>query len=435
MLIYIQWVLEDKEDHWVRLDAVVKTNMPDSRLGFAAIESRTHGHVLWVALDHSATRIGYVLSPEMYKKYGRSMSKEDAMKEAKAAVAPFKLEFVDVHWHTVYGVKQHVAARMQDRERILLAGDAAHTHSSGAAQGMNTGVHDAVNLGWRLAGVINGWYKSEVLSNYSDERRGAAQQLIANDRLISALISGKKPGKYEDRTESVPEILDEVMEDQLAFTFGLGVEYGESVVNDVKNSYPPIAQIPGQRAPDVSVYKNGFTRAPIRLYEVTKYNGKFHLLVFAGVARDTRPLLEHLRAQVDKLAGPYEHVLAFRTLIAGTGNAFAEHLGIKSQFGEAYWDIDYKAHEHYKIPLDLGALVVLRPDGIQGFVAPLDGFDKVVEYLSKIANPREIKKVASNGMNGHVGEMINLDENNLYYQQAKEQGSASGVEEGHVASG
>ena len=357
------------------------------------------------------------------------------MKEAKAAVAPFELEFVDVHWHTVYGVKQHVAARMQDRERILLAGDAAHTHSSGTAQGMNTGVHDAVNLGWRLAGVINGWYKPEVLSNYSDERRATAQQLIANDRLISALITGKKPGKYADRTESVVEILDEVMDDQRSFTVGLGIEYSDSIVNDVKNSYPPIAQIPGQRAPDFNLYKNGFTRTPIRLYEVTKYNGKFHLLVFAGVARDTRPQLERLRSQVDKLAGPYEHVLAFRTIIAGTGRAFAEHLGIKSQFGDAYWDVDHRAHEQYKIAEDVGALVVLRPDGIQGFVAPLDGFDKVVQYLSRIANPREAKKVASNGVNGHIGEMINLDENNLYYQQAKDQGSVSGVEEGHVASG
>ena len=71
----IQMIGEDKEDHWVRIDGIVKTNMPEARLGFQAIESRTHGHVLFVALDHSATRIGYVLSAEMFKKYGRKMSK------------------------------------------------------------------------------------------------------------------------------------------------------------------------------------------------------------------------------------------------------------------------------------------------------------------------------------------------------------------------
>jgi hypothetical protein len=139
-----------------------------------------------------------------------------------------------------------------------------------------------------------------------------------------------------------------------------------------------------------------------------------------------------LRSQVDHLSAAFEHVLAFRTLVAGTGVVFAEHLGIDRQFGDAYWDLDHRAHEHYKISLDLGALVVLRPDGILGFVAPLDGFDKVVEYLSKIAIPRERKTAVANGANGYVGEMINQDENNLYYQQAKQQGLPASVEQGHV---
>lgn len=123
----------------VRIDGVVKTNMPDSRAGYGGFNSATHGSVLWVALDHGATRIGFVLSKDMYAKYGRNMRQEDAIKEAKVAVAPFDLEFEQVDWHTVYTVKQFVAEKFQDRERILLAGDAAHAHSSGTAQGMNTG--------------------------------------------------------------------------------------------------------------------------------------------------------------------------------------------------------------------------------------------------------------------------------------------------------
>ena len=295
---------------------------------------------------------------------------------------------------------------------------------------MNTGVHDAVNLGWRLAGVLNGWYRSEVLSNYSGERRAAAQQLIANDKLISALIGGNKPDKYKHRTESTVALLDEVMQDLHDFTFGLGIEYAASVLNDVHGSWPPIAAIPGQRAPDVLVYKNGFSRLPIRLYETTKNDGKFHILVFAGLAHANIAALQRLRNQIDSLAGPYNHVLNLRTIVAGTGNAFAEHMGVE-QFGDAYWDVDHKAHEHYKIPLDLGAIVVLRPDGILGFVAPLDGFDKVIAYLSRIANPRELQK-AVNGANGYVGEMINLDENNLYYQKASEDAA---VEEGSAVAG
>ena len=366
----------DKEDHWVRIDGIVKTNMPDSRLGLGAVLSPTHGHVLWVSLDHGAARIGYVLTPELYQKYGKKMSKEDAVKEAKVAMAPFEVEFLQVDWHTVYVVKQHVAERLQDRERILLAGDAAHTHSSGAAQGMNTGMHDVVNLGWRLAGVINGWYKPEVLANYSDERRAIAQQLIDNDKIVSALVSRHKPGKFEGRPEDPMVLFDEFMRDIHPFTYGLGIEYQPNLVNDVQRSYPPIGAVPGQRAPDILIHKAGFKGLPIRLYEVTKNTGKFYVVVFAGSARDTRASLKVLRSQVDELAPKFEHAVAFRTIIAGTGLAFAEHLGVE-QFGEAYWDLDHMAHIRYKISFDAGGIVVLRPDGYLGFVAALDDFDKV----------------------------------------------------------
>jgi phenol 2-monooxygenase (NADPH) len=131
----IPFIGERHMDHWVRIDGVVKTNLPEARLGFGAIESPTHGQVLWVSLDHGATRIGYVLSPDLFEKYGTKMSAADAIKEARNAIAPFSLEFEEVHWHTVYGIQQHVAERFQDRERIFLAGEAAHTHSSGTAQG------------------------------------------------------------------------------------------------------------------------------------------------------------------------------------------------------------------------------------------------------------------------------------------------------------
>ena len=366
----------------------------------------------------------------MYTKYGKNMSKEDAIKEAKAAVAPFELEFEQVDWHTVYGIKQKVAERFQDRERILLAGDAGHTHSSGGAQGMNTGVHDATSLGWRLAGVINGWYKPSVLANYSEERRAIAQQLIENDKSMSALVSGKRPSRYANRMEDTFRLLGEFMVETAAFSMGLGIEYPQNLLNDFDGSFPPLGPVPGQRAPDVLVHKHGFHKLPIRLYEVTKYNGKFHAVIFTGEPRDTQPSLKRLRAQVDDLASKFAHVLDLRTIITGTGYAITEHLGVH-QFGDAYWDIDHSAHVRYKVPEYAGAIAVLRPDGILGFAAPLDGFDKVAEYLGRLVVPRKQENnVVTNGVNGDVGEMINAEENNLYYQQAKEQGMPVSMEQG-----
>lgn len=88
---------------WVRIDAVVKTDMPDSELGFASIESKTHGNVLWCSLDHNRTRIGLALTPELQAKYGDNMTLDQALEEAKASMLPFKVEFVQVDWYTVYG--------------------------------------------------------------------------------------------------------------------------------------------------------------------------------------------------------------------------------------------------------------------------------------------------------------------------------------------
>lgn len=88
---------------WVRIDAVIKTDMPDSEVGFGSIESPTHGNVLWVSLDHNRTRVGFALTPEMVEKYGDHMTQEQAVEEAKASLLPFKVEFLQVDWYTVYG--------------------------------------------------------------------------------------------------------------------------------------------------------------------------------------------------------------------------------------------------------------------------------------------------------------------------------------------
>ena len=426
----VPFVGERKVDHWVRIDGMVKTDMPDARLGFGAFETKSHGHVLWVSLDHGATRIGYVLGDELFKKYGTKMSAADAAAEAAKAVAPFELDFTEIHWHTVYGIQQHVAERFQDREQILLAGDAAHTHSSGSAQGMNTGMHDVSHLSWRLAGVLKGWYKPEVLETYSLERHAAATQLINNDKLVSQLISQKVPDSMKGRTEDSMVLLDEVMRDQASFTNGLGISYAPNLLNDVEGSYSSINVVPGNRFPDVEIYRNGKTRRPIRLFEVTKYNAKFRMIVFAGFASSTRSQLQALRTAVNRQMPSLQHAVEYLTIIAGMGRAFEEYLGVP-QFGKAYWDIDHNAHVGYGINPEHGAIAVLRPDGLLGFSAGLEGFDGVVQYLERLIVPREMKAAT----NGHatrkeLGTFASENENNLAYPGEDE---PKGNESGKVA--
>lgn len=424
----------EKEDHWVRVDGVVRTNIPDARSAYIRLESKTHGQVLWAQLDHGATRVGFALSPELYAKYGQHMTQEDAVKEAKAAVAPFELEFDQVDWHTVYTIKQFIAVKLQDRERILLAGDAAHAHSSGTAQGMNTGVHDAVSLAWRLAGVLTGMYKPDVLQNYHSERHGVARHLIGNDKTIAELISGRRPERFKDRPEDNFVLFSEFIHAEWDFTMGMGISYPASLLNDVTGSSPPIGVVPGYRFPDAMLQKPGFRAAghTVRLHEITEYTGKFHILIFAGDPRSTKVQLGKLRRDVDEHVGRFQHAVEFRTIICGRGPAHGECLGVEP-FGWAYWDVNQSVHGQYDIPYKRGVIAVLRPDGILGFVAPLDGFERVVTYLERLIIPRKPETMI-NGATADIGELINADENNLYYKRINGQDVPESVEQGTVKS-
>ena len=87
---------------WVRIDGHFKTNMPDADLGFASIESQSHGNVLWVQLDHGVKRIGFAMTDEMLAKYGGQLTEEQARHEAVESMKPFTLEFESVGWWTLY---------------------------------------------------------------------------------------------------------------------------------------------------------------------------------------------------------------------------------------------------------------------------------------------------------------------------------------------
>src|SRR5690606_9622284 len=74
--------------------------------------------------------------------------------------------------------------------RVLLAGDAAHVHSPVGGQGLNLGVQDAVNLGWKLARVAHGTSSESLLDNYQAERHPVAARVLKNTLAITALSRG-----------------------------------------------------------------------------------------------------------------------------------------------------------------------------------------------------------------------------------------------------
>merc|ERR1712178_621740 len=95
-------------------------------------------------------------------------------------------ELSNPEWRTVFRTHERLAGNYR-KGRVLLAGDAAHTHSPAGGQGMNTGFQDAFNLSWKLALVIKGVGRSELLDSYEIERRPIASALLKNSGLTTKI--------------------------------------------------------------------------------------------------------------------------------------------------------------------------------------------------------------------------------------------------------
>lgn len=290
-LLSIPFEGSTSEDKWVRVDGHVKTDLPKPR-AYCSIESPTHGNVLWVGLDRGATRIGYAFTDDRAKAYAE-FNEQAAVKEAISAVKPFTVEFEHVDWWTIYTVGQRIAKCFSVDGRFFLVGDACHTHSSGAAQGMNTGIHDAVNIGWKLSLMLRGLAPPSLLDTYEMERRPHVQRLIQNDADISRLMTNRLPENWQgDPAADVNEVLARIMNEARNFNSGLGISY-ESLVDSplVVASSSPGPLKPGMRAPDISLRRPG-TFEHTRLIRETPSFGCFYVVFFA--AEDPRRLPEAL---------------------------------------------------------------------------------------------------------------------------------------------
>jgi 3-(3-hydroxy-phenyl)propionate hydroxylase len=144
------------------------------------------------------------------------------------------------------------AAAYRDR-RVLLAGDAAHVHSPVGGQGLNTGVQDAVNLGWKLAQVVNQTSPESLLDTYHAERHPVAARVLRNTMAQVTLL------RPDDRTKALRDTMSELLSmdeprKQLAAEMsGLGVHY------DLGEGHPLL----GRRMPDLDlVTANG----PLRVF-------------------------------------------------------------------------------------------------------------------------------------------------------------------------
>lgn len=222
-------------------------------------------------------------------------------------------------WVTQFGD----AARQADRYRVgrvLLAGDAAHIHFPAGGQGLNTGVQDAFNLGWKLAAVVQGRASGDLLDTYEAERFPVAARVLHNTRAQTAL---SRPGSHADALRDTFTGLLEI--DDVRFRLGLMIT-ALDVRYDLKDDHP----LTGRRVPDADVTVAG---AATRIHRLLT---------------GSRPVL-----------------LTFGASVAGVDCVQATC-----------------AAEHWTVPgvgeIDRPAAVLIRPDGYVAWAGDGDGLEEAL---------------------------------------------------------
>lgn len=156
----------------------------------------------------------------------------DEFRRQLRAVAGTDFGVHSPRWLSRFGDATRLAERYRDG-RVLLAGDAAHVHPPVGGQGLNLGVQDAFNLGWKLAAQVNGWAPDGLLDSYEAERRPVAAEVLDNTRAQMELMS-LEPGAQAVR-RLVAELMDveEVRRRLVEKITAIGIRYDFGVDHEL----------------------------------------------------------------------------------------------------------------------------------------------------------------------------------------------------------
>ena len=142
--------------------------------------------------------------------------------------------------------------------RVLLAGDAAHIHYPAGGQGLSLGVHDAVNLGWKLAQVVKGISSEQLLDSYHAERHPVTARSLRHTMALTALQRGDERSRALAEVASRLAQIDEARIELAGITSGLDVHY------DLGEGHPLL----GRRMPDLDLLMSD--GGAIRVYELMR---------------------------------------------------------------------------------------------------------------------------------------------------------------------
>ncbi|KAI1624577.1 phenol 2-monooxygenase [Exophiala viscosa] len=419
------------QKHFGVMDIVPRTNFPDVRIS-CVIHSARHGSIMTLPREGRLIRC-YVQLAETGGEEDRfddkKVSFEDILTKAQKIISPYNLESGECQWWSIYTVDHQIAKTNSLHDRIFIVGDAVHAHTPTMGAGMNVSIQDSFNLGWKLAMVIKGLAKPQLLDTYRDERHRAAETLLDLDQEMSQFFV---QGPCDNSKN-----YDEFRKKFTPFLSGTGVIYGPSVIraeddNDEQvngdsgspakagkskfHSQKSLARniLTGQRL-DSHIVVNQADASPRHIHDFMTSTGPWRIIIFAGDLTKTKQwerleslarrlsdqnsiVCRHLRPNEPKEAAveiftihsaprveielldlpevlrPYHETLGY-----DYWKVFASETSIKEREGDPE-----DAYSRYGIDAQHGCVVICRPDQHVSLVCDMEDVDMIDEFFEQV---------------------------------------------------
>lgn len=402
----------DKANHaWGVMDTLALTDFPDVRIK-SAIHS-SNGSILLIPREGGQLFRLYVDLGEVAEDDNgkvRQTSLEEIIQRAQAILQPYTLDVKNVAWHSVYEVGHRLTDRFDDvpleeigsrDPRVFITGDACHTHSAKAGQGMNVSMQDGFNLAWKLGYVLTGRSPQSLLATYSAERKVIAMDLIDFDKKWSSLMAAT-PEELEGQ-EGVAEFYVRTAE----FPAGFMTEYQPSELTAANEFQHLATGYPvGKRFKSAEVMRLGDSN-PVHLGHHHRADGRYRIYVFADQApagaaspvaqlsdwllgSEDSPLLRFTPAGAD-IDSIFDVKVVYRQdyTTINLNDAPAVFRPACGEFGLMDYQKVYTALEGNDIFAqrgisDEGAIVIVRPDMYVANVLPLQATDALRDFFTPV---------------------------------------------------
>jgi len=404
---------------WGVMDVLAVTDFPDIRLK-SVIQSANEGNVLIIPREGGYLVRFYIeldkLDPDQHLTTS-DITTGQLIAAANRIIYPYTLDVKDIVWWSVYEIGQRLCDKFDDVPqdamnfrvpRVFIAGDACHTHSAKAGQGMNVSIQDTFNLGWKLAAVLQGKSQPSLLHTYSAERQAIAKELIDFDREFAKMFSAPPKESGAEGEGVDPKEFQARFVAQGRFTAGTATRYKHSLIC-AESTFQHLAAglSVGMRFHSAPVIRLVDAK-PVQLGHAAGANGAWRIYAFADSRNPQDPasrigaLCRFLDADESPIrrftasGADIDSVIDVRAIFQQSHRALAIDdmptvlLPRKGRFGlidyEKMFCPDFKAgtdiFEMRGVDREQGCMVVVRPDQYVAHVLPLHAFHALAEFFT-----------------------------------------------------